>query len=51
MDVRRVEVGGNEVEAEDEEDEEEETPLSAFKHWLSLLSEHSIPRPFREVLS
>ncbi|KAF1919440.1 hypothetical protein BDU57DRAFT_141597 [Ampelomyces quisqualis] len=31
--------------------EEEETPISAFKHWLSLLSEHSIPRPFREVLS
>jgi len=45
-----VEVGGEVVESEGEE-VMEETPLSAFKHWLSLLSEHSIPRPFREVLS
>jgi len=34
-----------------EKSQPEETALSAFKHWLSLLSEDAIPPGFREILS
>jgi hypothetical protein len=34
-----------------QEEEVKETALSAFQHWLSLLSEQTIPMPFRQVLA
>jgi hypothetical protein len=40
-----------EISVVSEELKSEETALSAFKHWLSLLSEDAIPPGFREILS